>query len=124
MFLRAEPAEPVAQGDSLQERVRLDIQIRPLIGWTSAEGGFRGLYYNEGAGSLSTHLKITADNPGFFLGDVCEDETPTVRGILLQGVFERGEGHRKAYAAEYTIELTKAARKFFEQRKLPTPRIP
>jgi hypothetical protein len=124
VFLRAEPMEPVAYGDSVTKRARLHVQIRPLIGWTSAEGGFRGLYYNEANGTLNTHLKITADHPGYFLGDVCDDETPTIRAVLLHNVLETGAHYRDVYENALKIELTEAAKEFFEEKRLPIPRLP
>lgn len=128
MFLRAEPMEPVAVEqdgeEGLRERARLHVQLRPLIGWTSWEGGFQGLYYNEARGLLSTRTKICEDHPGFHLGDICQDETTTIRNLLVRNVLEAGAERHEQYKQQYEIHLSDEAETLLVKKRIPLLRLP
>lgn len=122
VFVHAEPMQPGPDGeDGARERVRLHVQLRPLIGWTSVEGGFSGLYYNEMYGKLSTATKVTADAPGFHLGDVCQAEAPVIRALLIGNVLHAGQERFAQYSQMYEIELTAEAKTLFEEKRIPLP---
>jgi hypothetical protein len=114
--------EPAADGEAgLRERARLHVQLRPLIGWTAAEGGFQGLYYNEMRGRLSTTTKICEDSPGFHLGDICQDETTTIRVLLIKTVLEQGQVRYTQYQQEFEVFLTEEAETLLVKKRIPLP---
>lgn len=124
MFVHSESMQPVPDGeDGARERLRLRVQLRPLIGWTSVEGGFSGLYYNEMYGRLHTAVKITQDAPGFHLGDICTGETPMVRVLLINNVLRAAAERHALYSQEFEIELTEEATLLFVKKRVPLPRM-
>lgn len=124
VFIRAEPMEPAADGESgVCERVRLHVQLRPLIGWTSAEGGFQGLYYNEMIGRLSTAVKIS-ENSGFHLGDICQDQTTTIRALLIKSVLDQAAVRYEQYRQEFETHLSDEAETLLVKKRIPLPRLP
>ena len=65
------------------------IKARPLIGWTSFEGGFQGLYYDEASRRLLTQTKltqVTSSGVDIHLGDVSLCDPPAVRTLLLNAL--------------------------------------
>lgn len=122
VFLHAEPMQPKPDGENgAKECARLHVQLRPLIGWTSVEGGFSGLYYNEMYGKLSTATKITIDAPGFHVGDICQSEDTTIRALLIKNVLDQGHRRYVQYLHEFEVELTEEAISLLVMKKIPLP---
>lgn len=121
VFVRVEDMEPAADGEAgLRERARLHVQLRPLVGWTSVEGGFQGLYYYELFGRLHTATKISEDHTEH-LGDICVDEVATIRTLLMRNVLDRGKAFYERLQQQYSIELTEDAETLLKKRRIPLP---
>lgn len=106
----------------LVETVRVSIRLRPLIGWMSAEGGFQGLYYHEARGALYSWRKITEEVPGYFCGDICVDEVPTIQAILQHSVVEKGRAWLKDLMGRYSVNASEEVVVFLDKGQLPIPR--
>ena len=124
VFLLAVPApEPDPDDERLRTKADIFVRLRPLIGWTSAEGGFRGLYYNEMDRRLSTSHPLAAGShlAETHLGDIWESATPLVYKLLTWAVLEHASHARRLLEGQFSLVLTESARILFEDRKIPLP---
>jgi len=120
VFLRTVSDEPVENIElGVREVVRLSVRLRPLVGWSSAEGGFRGLYYNEQSNRLTTEAAVLQEQ---LLGDICEDETTTIRAILIKNVLDRADSLYNGLMINKGVLLDESAVELLLHHRLPKPR--
>jgi hypothetical protein len=104
---------------------------RPLVGWTTAEGGFQGLYYYERDRRLATAIRIEQGGPIFpsaedetlvtaHLGDIAIYEAiAVVQKTMREAIIRRAAQLEQQYISDHRITLSQAAQSLLRHHVLP-----